>query len=69
MSTRSKFIIENLGGLRRSAEFFGVTQGAVSQWKAGDIPPARMLQLLFSNPELFWAAQRVSENASTEEAA
>ena len=59
MSVQSEFIIDQLGGNKDAAEFFGVTVGAISQWKGGDVPPARMLDLLRRRPEIFWAAQKL----------
>lgn len=49
-----KTLIDELGGRRRAAEFFEVTQAAISQWVAANkMPRARLLHLKAARPDLF----------------
>lgn len=47
-------LIERMGSQRAVAEYFGVSQQAVSKWvRRGKLPPARQLELL-QNMEREW---------------
>lgn len=46
-------IIDCLGGTVEVARLCQVTKGAVSQWRTGGIPPARLMYLKVLNPDVF----------------
>lgn len=46
-------IIDELGGSLEVARLCEVTVGAVSQWRAGGIPRARLMFLKLLRPDLF----------------
>lgn len=51
----SEQIINRLGGTFRAAELCEVTPAAVSQWRKGVIPAARLMFLKLARPEIFAA--------------
>jgi len=53
MNTTAQEIIEKLGGTTKTAQFFGVNPGAVSQWRRSGIPASRMQTLKYSHPTLY----------------
>ena len=59
----SKKIIEKMGGPVAVARFFGITKGAVSQWKTNGIPDARERHLKDIKPDLF-ASNRGTRKAA-----
>ena len=61
MCKKAIAVITMLGGNREAAIFYGVTDGAISQWKASGLPPARELELLRRRPEIFAAAQEAAK--------
>lgn len=46
-------VIERLGGNARTAEFFEVTPGAVSQWLQNGIPKDKIKILKLARPDIF----------------
>ena len=46
-------IIDAMGGTVAVCELFGITSGAVSQWRTDGIPDARMFSIKLLRPELF----------------
>lgn len=46
-------IIDRLGGTGEVARLCAVTKGAVSQWRAGGIPKARLMFLKLARPDVF----------------
>lgn len=46
-------IINRLGGTSKVAELCEVTTGAVSQWRDGEIPKARLMYLRAIRPDVF----------------
>lgn len=60
------YIIKQLGGGRRAAEFFSVTEAAVSNWRArGALPQLRWQVLATVKPRLAkQALQRKSPSAT-----
>lgn len=46
-------VIERLGGNARTAEFFDVTPGAVSQWLRNGVPSDKLKILKLARPEIF----------------
>ena len=46
-------IIDALGGTSAAAEMFGITTGAISQWRTNGIPKSRLMFLRLSRPDLF----------------
>lgn len=61
MNTLASTVIDLLNGNKATAEFFGVTPGAVSQWRYGGLPPARELELMRRAPDVYIAATRAAE--------
>lgn len=59
MSEKACAVISMLGGAVEAAKFYDVTVGAISQWKANGIPPARELDLLRRRPDIFFAAEKI----------
>ncbi len=51
--------IRLLGGNGEAARFFGVTTGAISQWKTTGLPAGRELQLLRNKPEVYVASSKL----------
>jgi hypothetical protein len=45
-------IIDSLGGSSAVARIFGVTVGAVSQWRENGIPHSRLMYLQLLRPDL-----------------
>lgn len=54
----AKTLIEKVGETGEVAELCGVTSAAVSQWKEGVIPPARLMYLKVVRPQLPWHKYR-----------
>lgn len=51
-------VVQGMGGIRKVARFFGISQPAVSQWlAAGQLPAARRRHLQDVRPDLFVAQQ------------
>ena len=46
-------IIDAMGGTVAVCELFGITSGAVSQWRTDGIPDARMFSIRLMRPDLF----------------
>jgi len=46
-------IIDAMGGTSKVADVFGITTGAVSQWREDGIPEARLFSIKLLNPKLF----------------
>jgi len=49
----SSEIIDSLGGTSAVADLFGLTTGAISQWRVNGIPDARLMYLKLLRPDLF----------------
>jgi DNA-binding transcriptional regulator YdaS (Cro superfamily) len=49
-------IIDDMGGTSAVARLFGVTPGAVTQWRSKGIPSARLMCLRLMNPNTDWSA-------------
>jgi DNA-binding transcriptional regulator YdaS (Cro superfamily) len=62
MDKLSDAAIRFLGGDKSAADFFGVTLGAVSQWRYNGLPPARELELIKRKPDVYFAAQSETNN-------
>ena len=60
--------IDMLGGTCAAAEFFGITDGAVSQWREHGIPPARAQTLKYARPDIFAAATHAAQERIKEAA-
>ena len=60
--------IDMLGGTCAAAEFFGITDGAVSQWREHGIPAARAQTLKYARPDIFAAATRAAQEKASEPA-
>ena len=61
MNILASSVIDLLDGNKATAAFFGVTPGAVSQWRYGGLPPARELELMRRKPDVYVAAMRAAE--------
>ncbi len=46
-------LIDQFGGTCVVAKLFGITSGAVSQWRNSGVPDARLMYLKLLRPELF----------------
>lgn len=46
-------IIDAMGGSSRVSEIFGLTPGAVSQWKTDGIPDSRLFSIKLLRKDLF----------------
>ena len=46
-------IIDAMGGTSKVAETFGITTGAVSQWREDGIPDSRMFSIKLMRKDLF----------------
>lgn len=46
-------IIDAMGGTSKVAEIFGITTGAVSQWREDGIPNSRMFSIKLMRKDLF----------------
>lgn len=46
-------IIDAMGGTSKVAEIFGITTGAVSQWREDGIPDSRMFSIKLMRKDLF----------------
>ena len=56
-------IIDAFGGTSVVAEMFGVTTGAISQWRVNGIPDARLMYLRLLRPEAFLRGTEKKEAA------
>lgn len=68
MSAMAIETINLLGGNAEAAKFYGVTLGAISQWKASGLPPGRELELFKRRPDIFAAATRAASERIKEAA-
>ena len=55
--------IDMLGGTSKAAEFFGLTTGAISQWREHGIPKAREQTIRYAHPDIYLAAGGAIEAA------
>lgn len=51
--TEADRIIDAMGGTSKVAETFGITTGAVSQWRIDGIPAARLFSIKLMRKDLF----------------
>lgn len=59
-------VIDGIGGTSEVARLCEVTTGAVSQWRHGGIPKARLMYLRLARPEVF---EREADPALAEDVA
>lgn len=51
--TEANRIIDAMGGTSKVAELFGITTGAVSQWREDGIPESRIFSIKLMRKDLF----------------